>query len=630
MQPGQVTFGHYSGGNIQLVIPRYQRPYEWTLERWVDLWRDIAGAYRARVASASTASAHFMGPVILEDSGTHPGGVALRRHVVDGQQRLLTLFVLRAAIRDHDAHLRQVDVPETNDLTHITPQFGEDPIERVELEKTYRPVYAAIAQGDFVEEIPSQFSGDALAKAYAFFRFQLWSGMPSVDNYDPQPPPRASRRKNAPHPGSYEPWGAPEEKNGIDLPVLAGVLATGLKLLELVLDSSDEQASVIFETMNSKNTPLRQFDHLRNSIYVCMPRRRDSFHKNRWSKVEDTLSGISYSSLRNSPEEQFLYEYVISLSEGRVNAKNLHRTFMERVYRDLGYPPRDEKRFESEYATPVAQAALIYPLALGKAREVTVFRRALKIPKQAQITNAELLLMSGGPPVPVILKLLLGRFENQISDQDLVGCVKDIQSYLVRAMLKGDSLSPLRSTFMQVCQAMGTDVSRKGLQSALRKVGWAADSEVESEVARTDLYSYGGTQMFPILRGIERQIAKTGAHQLPYGSGSNEYTIEHVFPQSQEVGKAWAEDLKTWGPKVADAAEMYQRRHVLGNLTAVTQYDNAKNGRKSFTDKKRLIRGVAPIRLNDSVLSQRRWTPQVIDKRTELLCKAALKEWPAH
>lgn len=69
----------------QLSVPLYQRAYSWTTEEVDQLWEDITMQLDAE---------HFMGSVVLNDE------VPLRPQIIDGQQRLTTLMMLLALIRD--------------------------------------------------------------------------------------------------------------------------------------------------------------------------------------------------------------------------------------------------------------------------------------------------------------------------------------------------------------------------------------------------------------------------------------------------------------------------------------------------------------------------------------------------
>jgi uncharacterized protein DUF1524 len=97
-----------------------------------------------------------------------------------------------------------------------------------------------------------------------------------------------------------------------------------------------------------------------------------------------------------------------------------------------------------------------------------------------------------------------------------------------------------------------------------------------------------------------------------------------VYPQGN-LGNAWSGDLANWREK---RDRMDARKYVLGNLTAVTNYDNQKNGTKAFAVKKLLIKNSAPLKLHDSIVSVARWMAAPVDKRTQSLAQAALAHWP--
>jgi uncharacterized protein with ParB-like and HNH nuclease domain len=64
-------------------IPDYQRPYSWNTEQIEQMWDDIYSSMETKEES------YFLGPIILiERKGYF--------EVVDGQQRLTTLTILKA------------------------------------------------------------------------------------------------------------------------------------------------------------------------------------------------------------------------------------------------------------------------------------------------------------------------------------------------------------------------------------------------------------------------------------------------------------------------------------------------------------------------------------------------------
>jgi len=69
--------------NYTFEVPPYQREYSWTADELEEFWSDLC--------AAQAESSYFLGLVILTGEGN-------RKQVVDGQQRLLTLTLLAAAL----------------------------------------------------------------------------------------------------------------------------------------------------------------------------------------------------------------------------------------------------------------------------------------------------------------------------------------------------------------------------------------------------------------------------------------------------------------------------------------------------------------------------------------------------
>ena len=75
--------------NNNLSVPIYQRSYAWKDQNVLDLLQDITTAIK------EGANEYFLGSVVMSQKNTD------RPEVVDGQQRLATVTILLAAIRDY-------------------------------------------------------------------------------------------------------------------------------------------------------------------------------------------------------------------------------------------------------------------------------------------------------------------------------------------------------------------------------------------------------------------------------------------------------------------------------------------------------------------------------------------------
>ena len=88
-------------GTTQFVIPVFQRDYTWDAEtQCAQLWRDVLRASRT-----SSERGHFLGSIVYIATGDSLAGFT-RWMLIDGQQRLTTLTLLLAALRDHISEIK--------------------------------------------------------------------------------------------------------------------------------------------------------------------------------------------------------------------------------------------------------------------------------------------------------------------------------------------------------------------------------------------------------------------------------------------------------------------------------------------------------------------------------------------
>jgi hypothetical protein len=90
MKADERTISKVLTEQICYEIPPYQRPYSWKNENVQQLWEDVWQAYEAND------SEYFIGSIITIEKDRDR-----RYEVVDGQQRLTTLNLILARLRDH-------------------------------------------------------------------------------------------------------------------------------------------------------------------------------------------------------------------------------------------------------------------------------------------------------------------------------------------------------------------------------------------------------------------------------------------------------------------------------------------------------------------------------------------------
>jgi len=99
MKVNKLTVGAIFDQTQRLEAPLFQRPYVWKEnENWVPLWESLRSVLEKRVGGQEPRP-HFLGAIVLDQLGTPTGKVHVRQ-IIDGQQRLTTLQIALAAIRD--------------------------------------------------------------------------------------------------------------------------------------------------------------------------------------------------------------------------------------------------------------------------------------------------------------------------------------------------------------------------------------------------------------------------------------------------------------------------------------------------------------------------------------------------
>lgn len=85
--------------NMELKIPEYQRPYKWTRKNVADLLNDIGTAIEDNRRPGYNGFRYRVGTVIIHNKKDDAGNIT-ERNIVDGQQRLITLSLIKRVF-DH-------------------------------------------------------------------------------------------------------------------------------------------------------------------------------------------------------------------------------------------------------------------------------------------------------------------------------------------------------------------------------------------------------------------------------------------------------------------------------------------------------------------------------------------------
>jgi predicted transport protein len=140
------------------------------------------------------------------------------------------------------------------------------------------------------------------------------------------------------------------------------------------------------------------------------------------------------------------------------------------------------------------------------------------------------------------------------------------------------------------------------------------DGEFRRSLQERDLYSLK-TRSY-LLRRLENSGRKERVT-------IEEYTIEHIMPQNENLNRAWRREL---GDNYKEVHGKYL--HTLGNLT-LTGY-NSEYSDRSFAEKRDMHGGFreSPLSLNKGLGTLSVWNEAEIVARAKRLSEIAVKVWP--
>lgn len=568
------------------------------------------------------------------------------RQVLDGQQRLLTLRLWMLALVDE--HIRQTgEAPRTFDRNDVlnTQVHGLDEND-----------WNMLARERFVTL--RRFPGPAdtpLVRNYLYFRYIILKGMESILAIDELEIPERSVSGNL-----LQEWIA-EAPNPVNAQDLIALLNQTMRLRITVLqhENADGRVEQIFETLNSKNTPLAQYDLFRNYILVkgsqSQDQRRDVYN-NDMKGSESHLRSLEGLDLRQTRDtlDAFFQDFV-SVKTGQYASSSSSARMFQDWWAEIG--DRDAIGFIHDDLVPSMYAWSTAITAGQKhgiqtsqiqSRAVNEF---IEVPESALRSIWRVENMARRSFVPVTMVLLRGWAEqgSERSNFWLLEGLRAIESFVARSVLAGKPSSTFRATAIAaagVAYRADRDASEHLKAWLLERTPSAG--EVQAVLLQSTEQDKGQDiplDKRPMKRDIALRVSNSTFCAIIDGIASQlegeenvkplmlkpserltrkkQLQIEHLFPKSNGQ---WLPDLREWNQ---DLSRMESRLHSLGNTTVLPHKVNAAVSNKPLKLKQVEIQrdGVPKYRVSEDFYSAEQWTTREIDARTQKLCEAALSFW---
>ncbi len=122
MQANETKLIQLIEGTKQYLVPLFQRTYSWDKKEWGILWDDILELSHSQL---STPKPHFFGSIVTAPVTSVPEGVS-KYLLIDGQQRLTTIFVLLTLLRNKAKAIQQNSFADEITETLLVNRFKSD------------------------------------------------------------------------------------------------------------------------------------------------------------------------------------------------------------------------------------------------------------------------------------------------------------------------------------------------------------------------------------------------------------------------------------------------------------------------------------------------------------------------
>lgn len=565
-------------------IPAFQRDYAWTKEQCEDLWGDIKSLVDQEV------KAHFIGPMVVIRHGDKNQKNFL---VIDGQQRLTTLQMIIALLRDH-----WIQLNPGKRSTEAGPKPYEEMCQSLLISgppsytKTFLPnwhireTFFDYVQRELADDkrknasklsdIPSKdFEyAEELFKAYFFFREKI-----STLTID--------------------------QTEKFEHLFLNDVLILRIDAMEI------ENAFILFDTLNNRGLDLTQGDLVKNLIFQSMAEPATTNLSPAMIRIlgewDNIAEKVSYKKL-----DSFLRYFLILKLEKKIQKESINKE-IEREY--------GTKEKIDHFIREVSEYSDLFALI----ERSDSFQGPYKVQLNALFDDLNDLNQA---TQAVFLLAALKRFSNWESKdhfEKLSKACRAAEILSFRWLITGKNAQDLENIWREAAIKLLQD--KKSDQDVLDeslvhlKSQMPTDQEFKSELAGRSFKSSKFVRY--ILRKIENSRLDNQVWVL---AGPDKLDVEHIAPKTPDATHDWTKAMK---------GESNYRSiiHRIGNQTLLTKSLNRSAKNKEFKDKKvQYQRNTGHLtELTKELLETSEWSQAVVINRSNSLAKEAadLWAWPA-
>lgn len=538
-------------------MPRYQRSYSWRKDEVQELWDDILRAID------EGASQYFLGTVVFSgDPASQTGNLPA---VIDGQQRLATITLLLAAIRNEflaKGKQQRVEIIERFLLDYDTLSLELEPRLTLNEENAGYFERAQLPRPDAAQQLPPVGPSNKKIATAAELLAELVAGFIQQ---------------------SGENW----ETELVELQ-----LYVRDKAKVVVLDVPDEaNAYLIFETLNDRGLDLTIADLLKNYLFSRADKKIDSVKQN-WDRAVGALDIGDDDKLQTT----FLRHYWSS-RYGYTREKGLYRSIKQRVS-----SPSQALEFSSE----LVEAAKQYSALRNPSHS---FWSNYGTPTRANLDT--LLLLDVTQSRPLLLAVMQHWNPGQVQKT-----LQNLVSWSVRLIVVGGAGSGTTEAAFSAAAVEVREGKIKDAAALSKELASIVPDDAQFEAAFSVMSKKARHARY-FLHALQRHVDRKKSAELITNADETQVNLEHILPRDA--------DPEEWPNFDADEhASLFNR---LGNEVLLDAKENGALNAKGFEEKAKVYERSALGLTSDVAKNFTDWDPDAIARRQKELAALAVKTW---
>lgn len=512
-------------------------------------------------------NAHFIGSIVYVERGLSSVTSQEALLVIDGQQRLTTSTLLIAALAKHF---------EAQGVGELLEAFSA---------KKLRNYYLLNPDEDgerHFKLILSETDKDTL--------LAILQGAPM--------PAEASSRITE----NYALFQELIAANQSELEAICQGLAK-LVIVDVSLDRAQDNPQLIFESMNSTGLELSQADLIRNYILMGLePKLQTELYKTYWRPMERAFGQAAYVVHFDA----FMRHYLTAKTGEIPNVREVYVAF-KAFARGLAGDTRDL------VADIHAYASYYCAMALGAEGDAAL-KQAFHDLRELKVDVA----------YPFLLDVYHDHKQGRLGSDEVLQVVRLVESYVFRRAICAIPTNSLNKTFAGLSRSLKKDRYVESVTAAFLMMPsyrrFPLNDEFQQALKVRDLYNFRSRSYW--LRRLENHGRKERV-------AVEDYTIEHILPQNENLSDEWKASLG------ADWKRVRQTwLHTLGNLTLTgynSEYSDSsfeyKRDQVETRDGRKIGFKYSPLNLNEGLGQVAKWDEQAIQERAARLALQATHVW---